>query len=145
VTTPQIARDVSPGVPRFHYQEQREMSINVKRVRANAQHRVKTTIVLPNDQGVAEQVEIDITFRGLTLAESSQFKDLSELEGEAHTAELIAQLAFVVIEIAQFVDDEDKPVACDAAFFADLDVVILQAISQAIAGAREVPTKPSNS
>jgi hypothetical protein len=121
------------------------MSINVRRVKANAQHRVKTVVVLPNDQGVAEQVEIEIAYRGLSLAESSQFKDVSELEGEAQTAELITQLAFVVQEIPQFVDDDDKPVACDIAFFSEMDATILHAISQAISEGRQVPTKPSNS
>lgn len=118
------------------------MTINIQRVKANARHKVKAVIVLPTDEGIAEQVEIEIVYRGLTLAESSEFEDLSELEGEARTAELIKQLAFVVEEIPSFVGDDDAPVACDAAFFAELDVTILHAISKAIQDAREVPTKP---
>jgi hypothetical protein len=116
-------------------------TFNARRTRANARHTVNVMLILPSDEGGVEQVEVEVCYRGLSLLESSQFKELAGLEPNERAEEIVRQLAFIVDEIPAFVGDDNKSVACDEEFFGGLDVSILNAISEAIAEAREVPTK----
>ncbi len=119
-------------------------TINVKKAQATAIRRCVVPFVDTNEDGTSEAVELEIYYRGLTLDESSQFTDLETLAGEARNDEVKRQLAFIVERIPNFVDDAEQPVATDVAFFAALDVALVNAISEAIAGARTtLPTKPS--
>jgi hypothetical protein len=120
--------------------------INASRVKAATRRRATTTILVAGDDGEPQEIELEIYYRGLSLDDTDQFKDVEGIEGEAERNEEIKrQLAFMVEEIPQFVDDDERPAVTDFAFFHELDVTYLNAISAAIRKQRSVPTRPSAS
>jgi hypothetical protein len=120
-------------------------TINVRRVKATAPHKTEATIRVPNEQGVVEETEITIFYRGLSMADADEFPETEGLEGEERNAAVRKQLAFLVTEIPEFVGDDHRPVETNEEFFNELDVEHLTAISGALREARSVPTKPTNS
>jgi hypothetical protein len=119
-------------------------TINVNKVKATTRRTATTTITVSGDDGQPQEVELSIFYRGLSLDDTGQFKDLDEIENEAERNEEIKrQLAFMVEEIPNFVGDDGQPAVTDFAFFTELDVTYLNAVSAAIREQRSVPTKPS--
>ena len=120
-------------------------TINVGRVLATAKHKTAATIRVPNEEGVVEEQEITILYRGMSMADADDFPATEGLEGEQLNEAVRKQLAFLVTEIPEFVGDDDRPVATDEAFFSGLDIEHVTAISAALRRARTVPTKNSDS
>ena len=54
--------------------------INVRRVQATAPHKTKATLRVPNDEGVVEEREITILYRGLSMADADAFPETEGLE-----------------------------------------------------------------
>lgn len=122
-------------------------TINVSKVRATAVHKVAVPYVVTDDEtGENETVDVEIRYRGLTLGETQQFGDVDELEGEERTREIARQLAAVVVDIPTLRGDDGEAVTFDEDFFVTLDVILVHAISAAIAEARtpKDPTKTSS-
>lgn len=120
-------------------------TINVGRVKATARHSTKVTLRVPNEEGVVEEKEVTVFYRGLSMADAAAFPETEGLEGEARNAVVRKQLAFLVTEIPAFVGDDERPVKTDEAFFNELDIEHVTAISGALREARSVPTKPTDS
>jgi hypothetical protein len=117
-----------------------------KKLRAGATpKKAPTTFVITSDGGEPEIIEADVFFRGLSLDETAEFPDDTGLKGKEKIEVIKRQLALIVVSIPDFGVGPDEKQKADAEYFGAMEDAHVEAISEAIRKAREIPTRPSSS